>query len=161
MTDTAMLSSLCGEIRNYFVRSPKDKISGTFVISGGVLTLPDAPSEGMHLADGQYYRVIGSVFNDGVRQYPASALTDEIFTGEVWLMAPPPEVTALAEEIAAWVEKYGETAHSPYQSESFGGYSYTVRGASRWRGDTSGTAADQSWQAVFRRQLNPYRRMKE
>lgn len=158
MTDMEMLSPLCGEIKNYFVRSPRDKLCGVFTVSGGQLLLPDSAMP--PIAEGQYFRVRGSLFNDGVWRYP-SVLTDEVFCGEVWLMALPNEVIALAGEIALWVDKYGDVASSPYQAESFGGYSYTMRGASRWKNDTSGASSDVSWQSAFRRQLNKYRRMRE
>jgi hypothetical protein len=89
--------------------------SGEFSIEDGSITLP-------FLAPGQYFRIMGSVFNDGLHQYPANDLTDETFTGTVWALAVPPVVVSLTDEMTTWQEKNGVSG--PYQSESFGGYTY-------------------------------------
>ena len=143
-----LLSELCGEIRNYFLRDrEKDIHSGTYTISGGNISLP-------FLIDGQYFRIAGSVLNDGVYKYPADGLTDETFDGAIWAMAVPEDVIALSEEIDAWNEKNAETLSSPYQSESFGGYSYT-----KASGGGSGSSSGWTWQDQFRTKLNRYRRL--
>lgn len=112
-----MLTELCAELRNYF-EVPNGRHFGKFTISGGSI----APLD--FLQEGQYFRIVGSVFNDGVHQYPATSLTDEVFEGAVWAMAVPPTLIALAAEIKAYNDSdAGKT--SPYTSESFGGYSYT------------------------------------
>lgn len=138
-----MLSELCKELNNWFC---KKIYFDTFNIEGGVLIVPE-------LQNGQYFRIVGSTFNDGVYEYPASELKDEVFDGAVWAMAVPAEVIALSAEIDEWKTKY-ETAEnmSPYQSESFGGYSYT-----KASGANGGTA---TWQDVFGSKLNNYRRIK-
>ena len=138
-----MLNELCKEINNWFVR----KIYfDEYTIEDGTLIVPE-------LQTGQYFRIVGSIFNDGVYEYPATELKDEVFNGAVWAMAIPAEVIALSEEIDEWKAKY-ETAEamSPYQSESFGGYSYT-----KASGASGGTA---TWQDVFGSRLNNYRRIK-
>lgn len=139
-----MLSEICAEIRNYFC-SEDDKYSGEFVISDGVIEPLD------FLQDCQYFRVTGSVFNDGVWQYPASNMVDERFDGAVWAMRVPPSLIALAGEI----EEYSNSdaaKPSPFASESFGGYSYTKT--------TNGTGnTDNSWQSVFASRLNKWRRI--
>jgi len=107
------------------------------------------------LQDGQYFRIVGSVFNDGVYQYPATGLTDETFDGAIWAMAIPSEVIALASDIEAWKEKYqsiDSPAMSPYNSESFGGYSYSK--SSGGSDDLSGT-----WQGAFADRLNHWRKI--
>lgn len=53
------------------------------------------------------------MFNDGLHQYPAADLTDETFTGTVWVLAVPKAVVLLAEDIAAWEEKNGEARFKP------------------------------------------------
>lgn len=134
-----MLDAILAYLRNYFVRSVT---RGTFEVSGGSIDLSDI------LLDGQYFRIIGSVFNDGVYQYPCDGLTDESFTGEVWAMAIPPALIALADEIKAYTES-DAAKPSPYTSESFGGYAYTKAVGA------DGSAI--SWQKVFGSRLNRWR----
>ena len=155
-----MMTSLCREVRNYFVRSEGDKISGRFTVSGGAVTCTDRAD--FAVAGGQYYRIVGSLYNDGVWQNGAessSGMSDEIFTGQVWLMAPPRDFCDLADEIEKWIERFGDAALSPYASESFGGYSYTLRGTSR-RNESARDNEDASWQTAVKRQLSAYRRIR-
>lgn len=141
-----MLTEICAEIRNYF-EVPNGRHFGTFTISGGSI----APLN--FLQEGQYFRIVGSVFNDGVYQYPASDLTDEVFEGAVWAMSLPPSIIALSAEIKDWNEKYGELVNSPYASESFGGYQYSKA----FGAESSGGVV--TWETVFRKQLNRYRKI--
>ena len=119
--------------------------SGTFTIKDGGITLP-------FLADGQYFRICGSVFNDGLHQYNVLDLTDETFTGTIWALAIPKSVIELADEIQKWHEKNGEASVSPYQSESFGGYSYS-------KATDAGTGGAVTWQSAFKRQLSAWRKI--
>ncbi len=148
-----MLEQVLGEIHNWFrARDEMDGIRpGVYAIEGGRLALP-------FLQPGQYYRVCGSLFNDGLHKYgdEADRLTDETFDGAIWALAVPKAVVELAEEIAAWQKQYGAAAASPYQSESFGGYSYTMAG-----GDSQAGAASRGWQRAFRSRLNQWRRLRE
>jgi hypothetical protein len=136
-----MLNEVCAEIRNYFV---KDIHNGKFEIVDGKI----APLD--FLQEGQYFRIIGSVFNDGVYQYPTSGLTDEIYCGAVWGMAVPPAVISLAEEIKSFNESDAGKP-SAYTSESFGGYSYSKA--------TDENGAPMGWKKVFASRLNKYRRI--
>lgn len=138
-----MLTELCAELRNYF-EVPNGRHFGKFTISGGSI----APLD--FLQEGQYFRIVGSVFNDGVYQYPATSLTDEVFEGAVWAMAVPPTLIALAAEINAYNDSDSGKA-SPFTSESFGGYSYTKAT------DTNG--APISWQKAFASRLNKWRKL--
>ena len=138
-----MLTEICADLRNYFL-VPGGIHTGTFDISGGKL----APLD--FVKDGQYVRIVGSLFNDGVYQYPVAELTDESFTGAVWALAIPPNVKALADEIKAYEESEGAKP-SPYTSESFGNYSYTKA--------SGANGAPLSWKAVFADRLKNYRRM--
>ncbi len=138
-----MLTELLAEIRNYF-EVPNGRHFGKFTISGGSI----APLD--FLQEGQYFRIVGSVFNDGVYQYPATSLTDEVFEGAVWAMAVPPTLIALAAEIKAYNESdAGKT--SPFTAESFGGYSYTKA--------TDANGAPIGWQKAFASRLNKYRKL--
>ena len=135
------LTNLCAELRNYFETK---KRFGTFTISGGSIS----PSD--FLQDGQYYRIVGSVFNDGVHRHPAHDLTDETFNGAVWAMAVPPAVIDLATEI----EEYNKSdvgKPSPYISENFGGYGYTKA--------TGSNGKVLTWKSVFADALNRYRKL--
>lgn len=144
-----MLTELCQELRNWF---DLERHFGSFEISNGALNVD-------FLKSGQYYRIIGSVFNDGVhkRGDVKDTLTDETFDGAVWALGIPKAVIDLAAEIAAWVAKYGGAegvATSPFASESFGGYSYTVKAAS-----SSGGSGAATWQSVFNSRLNMWRKI--
>lgn len=144
-----MLTELCQELRNWF---DIERHSGAFTIENGNIAVN-------FLREGQYFRIIGSIFSDGVHQYPAAALPDETFTGSVWALAIPKPVIELAEDISAWREKYeaaDAAAMSPFSSESFGGYSYSK---SNGGNTASGSSAAPGWQSVFRARLNMWRKL--
>lgn len=139
-----MLTELCGVLRNWF---ETDRIEGTYTVENGSIALP-------FLQEGQFFRIVGSVFNDGVHQYPDYGMADETFNGSIWPMSVPPTLLCLGEEIKAWQEKNGDIAASPYTSESFGGYSYSKT--------TSGSATGAgmvTWQSVFKSRLNQWRKI--
>lgn len=149
-----MLTEICQYLKNWFNRKPDGgyypKWEGTFTITNGVIT-------GIELADGQYYRILGSFNNDGVHAYN-DELTDETFTGSVWSMGVPPAVVQLAEDITAWQEQYGgvkSEAMSPFQSETFGGYGYSKSGG----GTGDGTSLAGTWQGAFAARLAPWRKV--
>ena len=136
-----MLDEILAEIRNYFTVSVH---SGDFKVIGGRLSPLD------FLQNGQYFRIVGSVMNDGVYRYPYSGLTDETFSGEIWALAVPPTLIALAADIEEYEKKAKETV-SPYTSESFGGYSYTKA--------TDSNGSPLSWEKVFAKRLNKWRKI--
>lgn len=147
-----MIEQICAFIHNYFYG---DRHEGTFTITGGVLELP-------WMLNGQYFRICGSKLNDGVYQYPATApqgkppiLSDETFDGVIWEMLVPKSFLALVSEIEGWVAKYGEAANSPYQSESFGGYSYTLKNGT----NANGSSAGAGWQNQFAARLKEWRKL--
>lgn len=149
-----MLTEICAEIKNYFSLE-EDKIFGDFAVEDGAIT----PS--FYLEDDQYYRIVGSVFNDGVHKN-GDQLTDEAsFHGAIWKMRVPKAILDLDEEIAAWQAEHGSVQSanmSPFASESFGGYSY-----SKSSGGSSGSEAGSSavtWQTVYAQRLNPYRKIR-
>jgi hypothetical protein len=144
-----MLTELCQELKNWFDR---ERHTGTFEIVDGNLTAD-------FLAEGQYFRVMGSIFNDGVHQWPTDVLRDETFTGSIWAMAIPDPVLKLAEDIDEWREKYeaaDSAAMSPFASESFGGYSYSKSGTGS---SNSGGTTGGSWQTAFAPRLNAWRKI--
>lgn len=142
------LTEICEYLNNYFWRSKRE---GTITISGGTINAD-------YLQEGQYFRIIGSVFNDGVHKYPVTDLHDEVFEGSVWSMAVPQTVIDLASDITEWKKEYAgvdSPAMSPYNSESFSGYSYSKSGSG-----TPGSGSNVSWQDVFQARLAPYRRLR-
>ena len=141
-----MLESVLIHLKNWFCVKVHE---GIFTVTDSVLELP-------FLQEGQYYRICGSVFNDGLHKYGdlSDRLQDETFSGTVWALAIPCTVIDLAEKIEEWETKHGDAVASPYTSESFGGYSYT-------KATDSTTGAQATWETVFRSQLNPYRKARE
>ena len=156
-----MLTEICQYLHNWFNRKPNGELypqyAGKVTILNNVITFEDREYV---LVNGQYFRIMGSLFNDGVHKYGTDVLADEEFTGAVWSMAVPPDVVSLASEIATWQAEYGavgSAAMSPYNSESFGGYSY-----SKQSGGSSGGAGSLSpgtWQSVYAARLSPWRKL--
>lgn len=144
------LTRLCGYLKNWFER---DSVTGTFAIENGALPGEVADK----LLDGQYFRIVGSILNDGVHKYTADTaidtLHDETFTGAVWMLAIPSEVVEIAEEIEAWNEKNADAVASPFQSESLSSGSYSYTKAS---GDS---IASLTWQNVFASRLTQWRKI--
>lgn len=142
------LDEVCGFLRNWFT-VPGGVHVGTYTVVDGALTLP-------FLQNGQYYRIIGSVFNDGVHRYGTAddKLAPESFHGAVWALAIPQAVIAIAKEIEEWSAQNAVTVASPYQSESFGGYSYSKAAPSG-----SGTQKTLTWRNVFAAKLARWRKL--
>lgn len=117
-----MLEQILTEIHNWFrVRDGADGIyPGTYTIQDGRIALP-------FLQNGQYFRIMGSVFNNGLHRYgpEMELLQDETFNGSIWALAVPKTVVDAAAEAEMWMAKNGAVVGSVYSSESFGGYSYT------------------------------------
>ena len=139
-----MLETVLTHLKNWFLVDVHER---TYTVKNESLELP-------FLQRGQYYRICGSVFNDGLHKYGDNDLTDETFTGAVWALAVPKAVIELAAEIDAWQAKNGEASLNPYTSESFGGYSYT-------KATDAATGGSVTWQAAFRGRLNPWRKARE
>ena len=136
-----MITDVCNSIKNWFVKSDDDKHFGIFTIVDGVIT----PS--FDLKTNQYFRIIGSTFNDGVHKFgdESDKLTDEEFEGAIWIMCVPKSFIDLVEEIKDYQSKYGTV--TPFNSESFGGYSYSKRD------DVT------TWKDAFAIRLNAWRKM--
>ena len=132
------MGSVMRHCRNYFEAGSYD---GEIVIAGGQLVTPA-------LAHGRYIAIRGSAYNEGVHQV-GDELTDETFTGRVWVLYPPADFVALAEESSAYDDKNPIGA---LQSESVGSYSYS-RGSA---GNVTGAAG---WQGAFAGRLNDYQRL--
>lgn len=141
-----MLTELCRECRNWFT-TDSDKHSGDFTISDGGITPFD------FVLSGQYFRIMGSHFNDGVyKNVPeeVAKLAAETFTGQIWAMRIPPAFIDLSGKIEEYIAK-NEKEISPYTSESFGGYSYTKA--------VNDKNVPLTWQEVFNSKLKVWRKI--
>ena len=142
-----MLQAICEYIHNYFIR---ERFPATYTIAGGAISpIPE-------LKEGQRFMIAGSDLNDGIYTYHLSGikndddtagagLADEVYSGAICGLSIPPQIIALAAEVSEWVEQYGDVIYSPFQSESFGGYSYTRASGSNNNGGTGAAG----WQEVF------------
>lgn len=120
----------------------KSIVAGNFSISGNTV----AP---ITIAENQWFRISGSLYNDGVYQYSDDLeLTDEDFNGEIWLLAIPKSLISIFEEIQAWQSENGKP--SAFQSESFGGYSYS-------RASVDGKPI--TWQTAFADRLKRWKKV--
>ena len=153
-----MLQEVMEYIHNYFVKTPHQ---GTFTIADGVISPMPA------LKEGQRFMIYGSNMNDGVYTYSqsgilddddmeAAGLQDETYAGAICELAVPPTVIALSGEIKEWVEKYqDDVVNSPYASESFNGYSYSLKTGSTASGGDGGPV---SWHTIYGKRLERWRR---
>ena len=134
-----MFAEVLDYLHNWFIKS---RVDGEFTIEANVLTPCDA-------LVGQYIRIEGSIFNDGVYKYGVdSFVAEETFNGSVYLLAIPRDLERLVDEISDFVETYG---YSDIQSESFGGYSYTRKSGEN--GNSYG------WVDEFRGRLKRWRKL--
>ena len=152
-----MLQQVMAHLNNYFV--PISARLVKYTISGGVIS----PSFGAE--DGDRFLICGSRRNDGVYTFhaggikndddnKAAGLQDETFAGTIRVCSIPPMLLALSGEISQWVATYSAQLNSPLQSESFNGYSYTVKGSGGSNGGGPFT-----WRDQFRPQLDQWRRL--
>ena len=147
-----MLTEICAEIRNYFTFE-NDKHFGDFeIVEGLIVPSFDIPTD--------YIRIVGSHLNDGVHKLSDADLIDEgKFHGAIWVMSPPKAFLSLVADISAWQAKYGSvdsTAMSPFNSESFGGYSYSKSAGT----GASGIGAAGTWESAFASRLKAFRRIR-
>ena len=142
-----MIGVICQECKNYFIQPDVDIHVSNYEISGG--SISPVP----FLKNGQYYRIIGSALNDGVYKHGTDdlRLSDEEFYGSIWAMRVPKEFVSLVAEIEAWETANASALSGPYQSESFGGYTYSK--------GTSSSGGAWTWRDQFKNRLNAYRRL--
>ena len=158
-----MLQQVLEYLHNYFVAKP---IQGTWTIADGELT----PS--LSLNEGQRFWILpydrkrhsGTTLNEGVYTFhaagirndddsEAAGLQDETFAGTICALGVPPTVVALSGEINTWVENNSAALSSPLASESFNGYSYTLKS-----GGSNGGNGPLTWRDVFGKQLERWRK---
>ena len=152
-----MLQEIMEYIHNYFVPISADEVK--YTISDCVIS----PSFGAE--DGDRFLICGSRRNDGVYTYhanyiandddtEAAGLRDETFAGTIRVCSVPPALLALSEEISQWVETFSGQLSSPMQSETFNGYSYTLKSGN----GGSGGSGPLTWRDQYGKQLERWRR---
>lgn len=151
-----MLTEICEYLHNWFCENRSDKVIGTITVRGGEISVP----YGVLPRQGQYIRIIGSVFNDGVWKYGDAEFSEETFEGAVWYMRVPQVFIDLVTEIEDWQAKYGgadSAAMSPYNSESFAGYSYSKSAGAV---SADGTLYNpNTWKTTFSARLSRWRKL--
>ena len=164
-----MLQEVMEYMNNYFVPISAKEV--TYTISSGRIS-PDFGAE-----DGDRFLICGSRRNDGVYTWhadvigtddderippatqggeetiKAAGLRDETFAGTIRVCSVPPALLALSGEIKQWVENNSAVLGGAFQSESFNGYSYTLKS-----GGGSGGNGPLTWRDQFGRQLDRWRR---
>lgn len=130
------LTDLCEKLRNWF---DVDRHFGTFEIENGTIDLD-------FIREGQFYRLVGSKqdgiyfvenykklmfvksISDGTQSdfnIDGIEAKDETFNGAIWELSFPLNFVLFYENVCDWETKYADKVNSPFQSESFGGYSYS------------------------------------
>ena len=164
-----MLQEIMEYIHNYFVPISADEVK--YTISDCVIS----PSFGAE--DGDRFLICGSRRNDGVYTWhadvigtddderippstqggqetiKAAGLRDETFAGTIRVCSVPPALLALSGEISNWVASNSDALTSPMQSETFNGYSYTLKS-----GGASGGSGPLTWRDIYGKQLERWRR---
>ena len=149
-----MLQQICEYLHNYFI---KDSHTATYEIASGMVSLS-------FMKEGQRFMICGSDLNDGIYTYhangikndddtEAAGLHDETFAGTICALSVPPALFTLSAEIKTWVETNSGVLNSPLQSESFNGYSYSLKSGSGSNGSVY------SWQDQFGTYLNRWRKI--
>lgn len=152
-----MLQEIMEYIHNYFVPIRAEK--RTYTIAGGVIS-PIFDD----VQDGDRFLICGSRRNDGVYTWhpgtikndddtEAAGLRDETFAGTIRVCSVPPALLALSGEISDWVETYSGQLNSPLQSESFNGYSYTLKS-----GGGTGGSGTLTWRDQYGKRLERWRK---
>ena len=151
-----MLQEVLDYIHNYFVpmRAEKD----VYTVSDGMIS----PVFGAY--EGDRFLICGSRRNDGVYTWhsdgirdddddQAAGLRDETFAGTIRVMSVPPALITLSGEISTWVANNSDALNSPLASESFNGYSYTLKS-----GGSQGGSGNVSWRDIYGKQLEKWRK---
>lgn len=150
-----MLQEMMEHINNYFV--PIRAELKTYTISNGMIS----PAFGAE--DGDRFLICGSRRNDGVYTWHESGITndddeeaaglhDETFAGTIRVCSVPPAVLALIGEKKQWEATHSGELNGALASESFNGYSYTLKtgkdgGAMTWYDTPAGKKLER-WRSI-------------
>lgn len=150
--DAGTLEQVMTHIHNWFVKD-RVRVRHCQIRDGA---LPASVS----IPEGIWYRIEGSYLNDGLHLHPETDLADETFDGTISLLAPPRAFLSVVEDIAEYEGMRSEAREkalgTPYKSESFDGYAYTMRDDLT---ADSGSQGVTGWQAEFRSRLNTWRKV--
>ena len=116
-----MLTRICRYLKNWFV--VKTYLGNITVSDGKVYCNGDE----IEMQEGQRFALVRIHYVYGTYSY-GDEIEDSEFEGAVWIMDVPADVLEVAERMTEWETANGgadSQAMSPYQSESFGGYSYS------------------------------------
>lgn len=142
-----MLTKICAYLKNYF---DYERHIGTIQIADGVITC-----NGERIETGQHFALFRDRFVLGVYQ-AGDEIENKTFDGAIWLMDIPDGVKAADEWAEAWEAENGSAqANGPFQSESFGGYSY-----SKGTGANGGVGSSVFDQAQMKAMLAPYKKIR-
>ena len=163
------IDTVCGELHNYF----EDKrVIGDYTIENGRITLP-------FLVNGQFFRIVGSKFNDGVYIYADNYIILDVTWEELFEDNPDWQaISARAYADIARRELADETFHGAiwpmnmpraflrtckdveeYMLSDAGKPSgFTSENISGFYSYTKGNVTDTAWQNVFKSTLNRYRK---
>lgn len=163
------IEQICAETHNYF---ETDKVISDFTIENGIISLP-------FLCKGQFFRIVGSKFNDGVYVYADDFIIRDASWNDV--KTDNPNWQALTEV------KWGELKHCELIDETFHGgiwpmrmpravialskeiadYNasdaakaspYTSESISGHYSYSKASVTDTAWQKVFAAKLNRFRK---
>lgn len=138
-----ILMDMMAYCRN-FVDFVDDCHYGSYEVKNGKINLP-------FFKDGQFIFIEGKCKNSGLHSC-LDDLEDEEFTGYVYTLWIDKDFVELAREIKDWKDKYSDVINSPYDSESFGGYTYK-----KSAGSDGGVVA--SWSKQFSQQLRRWKKL--
>lgn len=146
-----MLTRVCRYLKNWFVKSNTG--NGDVAVIDGKVYFNGSEIE---MNEGQHFALVRTRYVYGVYAY-GDEIEDSEFEGAVWIMDVPKDVLDVVVRMTAWEEANGGSdspAMSPYQSESFGGYSYSK--ASGGGGKVGSSVFDN---AEFASVLRPFKKI--
>lgn len=144
-----MLTEICAYLHNYF---EYERHNGSIKIESGAIT---CDGEEITLDNGQFFALFRGRIPLGV--FKANNVPDKTFNGSIWLMDVPKGILDADEWAENWKEKNGgvdSANNSAFESESFGGYSYTK--GTNTNGKAGASVFDN---AQFASMLAPYRKL--
>lgn len=163
------IESICAETHNYF---ESDKVIADYAIENGLISLP-------FLSEGQFFRIVGSKFNDGVYIYAEKYIIRDAswndvlndnedwqeITDGIWGNLKHSELVDESFHGAIWpmnipraLINLAKEIHEYNNSDAAKVSPYTSENISGHYSYTKASAADNAWQNVFMPKLRRYRK---